>query len=83
MINLDMIIGGSAGLVAGVAFGYLVIGPVQYAKGEASAKVAIVEAMQKNSAENRKLKGVTDEEISKMSDRDLCIALGGLPDDCG
>lgn len=53
-----------------------------YNSGYDKAKVEIVKQLQKNKDTNQKLKSKTDEEIESLSVSDLCIVLGGLPDDC-
>lgn len=73
-----VIIGVALGIVAGLMY----IGPKQYSNGYEAGKAAIAVALAKSKEENSKLKGKTDAEIDAMSGADLCIVLGGLPDDC-
>ena len=68
-----------------VAFiiGLGVVGGVNlYNAGYKSGSRNVIEALQKNKESNIKLKGKTDAQIDALSDYDLCIILGGLPDDC-
>lgn len=73
-------------LIAGIFFGFLIglvlIGPIKYNDGMRDGKRTVVEAIEKQNKNNVTLKAKTDAEIDDMSATDLCIYLGGLPNDC-
>lgn len=42
----------------------------------------IMHTLKQQELENKKTMGVTSDEVKILSARDVCIAIGGLPDEC-
>jgi hypothetical protein len=69
-------------LIAGaIALGMAAWGGATWYAYQRGYEAARLDAM-KRSVEILRERAVTDENIRGMSDRQLCVALGGLPDEC-
>ena len=66
--------GAAVGLVLGIAFGFT----AGFFKGQASARIKQLEG----TVEAHETRNKIDDAVSRAGDYDLCIRLGGLPDDC-
>ena len=71
-------IGASAGAAALMTWALLIHGPGQYRAGVAAAESAV----QRATIEQMKERGLINEAVRDTDLVDLCIELGGLPDDC-
>lgn len=60
----------------------VILAVIGFWAGQDYEKSKLVNALKEQELENKKTMGVTSDEVKILSARDVCIAIGGLPDEC-
>lgn len=69
-------------LIIGFVLGAIVVSPVAYYYGKQEQKRIMISEVATETLNKLKERGKTNAEIQNLDARNLCIFIGGLPEDC-